>query len=763
MESKINAGYGSTITLENDYEYEESGYSSGIEITRDITIDGKGHTIDAKGQSRIFDVEAGKVTLKNITFKNGMQSFFFGGGAILWKSLDGIITNCTFINNYAPSGGAIHLEAWDNTISDCTFIGNSANQGGAINLNTANYASISNCVFVNNDIYSVQSDGCKINNNIFMNGVIGFDFTQNYNIDNNWFGNNASNYTDKPNEFCNNWLFLNATADSNTVSVSNTADIIFKLYLYNSTSGNISEYDNTPFKNLNLTITATNGNVDKNIAKLGETIKYTASSVGTGNVSAKVENVEYTIGLEIIPIETKLILNSTDTIIDSISTVGINVTDINNNPLNGVVKLTIKDNKGNEYNTTVKVKNGITTYIYPADKTNISKIVNITGFYLGNDTLGYANSPVAETKFNVDKLNATVNLVVNNHTIKNFSVNITVTGKNTDRIVENGNLIIYANREKIDEINITDGKAENILLNITKIGNYELSVVYSGNNVFNENNTFSKNVTAIRISTIILANNIITTYNTDEYLEITLLDSEKNPLNSATLSVDLNGAKKYTTDKNGRIKIAVGSLVPKTYTAKVSFDGNDIYSSYSTSIKVVVKKATPTITASVKSFKFEDKTKKYTITLKNNKGVVMKNTKVSLKVNGKTYTATTNSKGVATFKLSKLAKKGTYSAVITYAGDKYYNKAIKKVKITVKAPVWKTVSKGSKDKAMVKKIQRVLKKNCYYLSYKGHYLKVDGIFYKYTEIAVKQFQKAKRLKVTGKVDYATAKKLKIVS
>ncbi|OED00543.1 hypothetical protein A9505_03285 [Methanobrevibacter sp. A27] len=654
------------------------------------------------------------------------------------------------------------MEAWDNTISDCTFIRNTANQGGAINLNTTNYASISNCVFVNNDIYSVQGDGCKINNNIFMSCSIGFDFTRNYNIDNNWFGNNASNYTYKPNEFCNNWLFLNATTDPNTVSVSNTADIIFKLYAYNSTSGNISKYDNAPFKNLNLTITATNGNIDKNIAKLGETIKYTASSVGTGNVSAKVENVEYTIGLDIIPIETKLILNSTDTIIDSISTVGINVTDINNNPLSGVVKLTIKDNKGNEYNTTVTVKTGITTYIYPADKTNISKIVNITGFYLGNDTLGYVDSPVAETKFRVDKLNATVNLVVNNYTIRNFSVNITVTGKNTDRIVENGSLIIYANREKIDEINITDGKAENILLNITKIGNYELSVAYSGNNVFNENNTFSKNVTAIKISTIISANNIITTYNTDKYLEITLLDSEKNPLNNATLSVDLNGAKKYTTYKNGQIKIALGSLVPKTYTAKVSFAGNDIYSPYSTSFKVVVEKATPTITAKTKIFKFEDKTKKYTITLKNNKGIVMKNTKVTLTINGKTYTATTNTNGVATFKFNKLNKKGTYTASITYSGDKYYNKLIKKAKIKIKAPAWKTVAKGSKNKAIVKKIQKTLKNNGYYLKYNGRYLKIDGIFQKYTQIAVKHFQKANKLKTTGKVDYKTAKKLKII-
>ena len=168
------------------------------------------------------------------------------------------------------------------------------------------------------------------------------------------------------------------------------------------------------------------------------------------------------------------------------------------------------------------------------------------------------------------------------------------------------------------------------------------------------------------------------------------------------------------------------------------------------------------ITASAKSYKFEDKTKTYTVTLKDKKGNVLKNKKVTLKVAGTTYTATTNNKGVATFKLTKLTKQGTFTAVITYAGDKYYNKATKNAKLTVKAPAWKTVSKGSKDKAMVKKIQKALKSNGYYLSYKGRYLKIDGLFHKYTEMAVKQFQKAKKLKVTGKVDYATAKKLTLI-
>ena len=181
----------------------------------------------------------------------------------------------------------------------------------------------------------------------------------------------------------------------------------------------------------------------------------------------------------------------------------------------------------------------------------------------------------------------------------------------------------------------------------------------------------------------------------------------------------------------------------------------------------MVKKITTAITAKAKTFKYEDKTKKYTITLKNNEGKVMKKAKVTLKVNGKTYTAKTNSKGVATFKLKKLTKKGKYNAVITYAGNKYYKKATKKAKITVKAPAkkktaWKTLAKGSKGKATVKKIQKALKDNGYYLTYKGRYLKIDGIYHDYTERAVKQFQKAKGLKVTGKVDYKTAKKLKIV-
>ena len=70
--------------------------------------------------------------------------------------------------------------------------------------------------------------------------------------------------------------------------------------------------------------------------------------------------------------------------------------------------------------------------------------------------------------------------------------------------------------------------------------------------------------------------------------------------------------------------------------------------------------------------------------MKTNQNKVMKNTKVTLKVNGKTYSAKTNAKGQATFKITKLTKKGKHTATIKYVGSKYYNAKTVKAKIIVK-------------------------------------------------------------------------------
>ena len=182
----------------------------------------------------------------------------------------------------------------------------------------------------------------------------------------------------------------------------------------------------------------------------------------------------------------------------------------------------------------------------------------------------------------------------------------------------------------------------------------------------------------------IISSPVITTYNIGKNLVITLKDGNGKPISGTVLTVKLGSSKKYTTNANGQVKINVGTLTPKTYTAKITYVGSDFYNGTTGSAKVTVKKAKPKITAKSTSFKLKLKTKKYTVTFKNNKYQALKNTKVTLKVNGKTYSVKTNSKGQGVFKITNLKKKGSYTAVITVPTNKYYNKVSKKVKITVK-------------------------------------------------------------------------------
>lgn len=107
-------------------------------------------------------------------------------------------------------------------------------------------------------------------------------------------------------------------------------------------------------------------------------------------------------------------------------------------------------------------------------------------------------------------------------------------------------------------------------------------------------------------------------------------------------------------------------------------------SSSSSSSTSKTTKSTPKLTVNKVTFKAKAKTKKYSAILKTNKNKAMNKIKLYLKVKGKTYTAKTNSKGKAIFKIKNLKKKGTYKATVTFKGNSNYNKVTKTVKIKVK-------------------------------------------------------------------------------
>lgn len=189
----------------------------------------------------------------------------------------------------------------------------------------------------------------------------------------------------------------------------------------------------------------------------------------------------------------------------------------------------------------------------------------------------------------------------------------------------------------------------------------------------------------VKLDTRIVANAVTAVYNGGKYLTATLKDSKNRPISNKRVSIILNGkTRTLTTDSKGQVRLSTNNLDVKTYVAAISFNGDNSYTKSAANVKITIKKATPKLTAKTKKFKKSAKIKKYTVTLKTNQNKVMKGAKVTLKVKGKTYTAKTNAKGKATFKVKKLTKKGKYKAKVTFKGNKRYNKVTKKVKIIVK-------------------------------------------------------------------------------
>ena len=173
------------------------------------------------------------------------------------------------------------------------------------------------------------------------------------------------------------------------------------------------------------------------------------------------------------------------------------------------------------------------------------------------------------------------------------------------------------------------------------------------------------------------AQDIKQTYSGPITFKIKVLDGDK-PVTQQTVVFTIDNTDYVgRTDNDGYATITVNLAAGTHY----------VYTEYNNVIgknKIEITKAASKLTAKKKTFKAKAKTKKYAITLKDNKGKAIKNVKVTLKVNGKTITAKTNAKGKATFKIKKLTKKGKYTAKVKFAGNGFYKASSASKKITVK-------------------------------------------------------------------------------
>ena len=169
-----------------------------------------------------------------------------------------------------------------------------------------------------------------------------------------------------------------------------------------------------------------------------------------------------------------------------------------------------------------------------------------------------------------------------------------------------------------------------------------------------------------------------------EYFYVKLVDANGNPLVNKSVQIGFNG-KVYnrTTNETGEVKLQINLAYKGTYTFAIAYLGDDNYNGSFVVSKITVKQQTPKLTTASKTYKASAKTKALTATFKTANGNVIADKTIKFTVNGKTYSAKTNAKGIATVNVS-LNTKGTYSFTAKYAGDDTFKATSASGKLTLK-------------------------------------------------------------------------------
>lgn len=168
-----------------------------------------------------------------------------------------------------------------------------------------------------------------------------------------------------------------------------------------------------------------------------------------------------------------------------------------------------------------------------------------------------------------------------------------------------------------------------------------------------------------------------------EYFNVTLKDANGKKLANKTVLIGFNG-KEYakTTDDNGKASLQINLGYRGDYTFAICFLGDDDYKGAFVVALIKVAEQTPKLTTSNKIYKASAKTKTLTATFKTSRGNAIVGKSIKFTVNGKTYSAKTDGKGVATVKVS-LSTKKTYAFTVKWPGDSTFLTATAKGKLTI--------------------------------------------------------------------------------
>jgi len=130
----IAAGIDPTLTRAGAGE--DANATGDLDITRPVSIDGNGATIDGGGLDRVIDHRAGRLVLHDVTVTGGVADSGLGGGVRSAGSLT--LRSVAISGNSALAGGGLDLEMGEgqtfgsSELDDVDVTGNQASQAGGV-------------------------------------------------------------------------------------------------------------------------------------------------------------------------------------------------------------------------------------------------------------------------------------------------------------------------------------------------------------------------------------------------------------------------------------------------------------------------------------------------------------------------------------------------------------------------------------------------------------------------------------------------------
>ena len=324
------------------------------------------------------------------------------------------------------------------------------------------------------------------------------------------------------------------------------------------------------------------------------------------------------------------------------------------------------------------------------------------GFYNVTVILDSDNYHVSDTNanFTIDKYISQVSVVVKNITVgEALYITVNVTSDYSQKPTGNVTIFIGTNNKTYNLVN----GAVSLNASGFAYGDYNITALYSGDSLYSPK-TANASFSVLKVKPAITVSNT-TSYGSGIHMTIPkdLSGNLTATIRNTTYSVAYSGSDFY---------VIVPDLSIGSYELNISYGGDNKYLPLNISTTLQVSKVNPVISANSLSSNviLASSGISYAVTLRDSNNNPLTSKSISITFDGKPYTAVTNARGAANFKLYSTSS-GNKAVVIRFNGDstcnlisttKYINVA--KVKTSISAAK-KTYKKSSKSK----KLQATLK------------------------------------------------------